>query len=123
MKGTLISRCTKSAAKFESATKEFQARILISDAVFIELNDPVAWFLRPVDRIQVDERTVVLFEVYNNDPDAIRDLKWKSQSDLEKALLAFFAGRIDESKSFFSRILPVFPDDPVVKHHIRRLGL
>jgi len=123
MNGTLISECTKSAARVESATKEFQTRILISDAVFVELNDPQTWFLRPVERIQIGERTSVLFEVYNNDPEVIRNLKWKTQDDLEKALLAFFAGRFDESKILISRILPVFPDDPVVKHYMRRLNL
>lgn len=119
--GTLISGCTKSAAKFESATKEFQARILISDAAFVELNDPLAWFLRPVNRTQIGDRTAVLFEVYNNDPEVIRDLKWKTQGDLEKALLAYFAGRLEESKMWFSRILPVFPDDPVVKYYNSRI--
>jgi class 3 adenylate cyclase len=123
MNGTLLSGSAKSAAKLEFATKELQARILISDAVFIELHDPLAWFLRPVERIQIGERTAVLFEVYNNDPEVIRNLKWKTQNDLEKALLAFFAGRFDESKIFINRILPVLPDDPVVKHYVHRLNL
>jgi len=123
MKETLISGCTKAAAIFEAATKEFQSRILISDAVFVELNDPLSWFLRPVERILINERPAVLFEVYNNDPEVIRDLKWKTQSDLEKALLAFFAGRYEESKSYISRILTLFPEDPVVKHYRRHLNL
>jgi len=119
--GALISTCVRCAGKFEAATKLFSSKILINDAVFMALSDPLAWFLRPVDRLSLGGRTTFLFEIYNNDPEELRDLKWRTQGDLERAMYAWFAGQYDDSRLYLSRIQAVFPDDPVTRYYFRRL--
>lgn len=121
--GTVVSSCVKCAGKYESATKQFNARILINGTVFSELADPLSWFLRPVDRIDLLGEFAFLFEVYNNDQDLLRDLKWKTQGDLERGVYAYFSGNLDESRSYISRVLSVFPDDPVACSYAHRLQL
>lgn len=121
--GTVVSTCVKCAGKYEAATKQFNARILINGTVFSELADPLSWFLRPVDRIELQGEFAFLFEVYNNDQDQLRDLKWKTQDDLERAVYAYFSGNYDESRTYVSRVLAVFPDDPVARHYAHRLQL
>jgi class 3 adenylate cyclase len=121
--GTVVSSCVKCAGKYESATKQFNSRILINGTVFSELADPLSWFLRPVDRIDLLGEFAFLFEVYNNDQDLLRDLKWKTQGDLERGVYAYFSGNLDESRSYISRVLSVFPDDPVARSYAHRLQL
>lgn len=117
----IISSCVRCAGRFESTTKLFGSKILINEAVFAGLSDPLAWFMRPVDRLEMDGRTSFLFEVYNNDPDSVRDLKWRTQGDLEHAVYAWFAGQYDEARVFIARVLAVFPGDLVAQHYYRRL--
>lgn len=117
----VISSCVRCAGRFESTTKLFGSKILINEAVFAGLSDPLAWFIRPVDRLEMDDRMSFLFEVYNNDPDTLRDLKWRTQGDLEHAVYAWFAGQYEESRAFISRVLAVFPADSVAQHYFRRL--
>jgi len=91
--------------------------------VFSGLSDPVSWYLRPVDRIEVGTTPSFLFEVYNNDEETVRDLKWKTQSDLEHAVYAYFAGQHEESRVFLTRVLLAFPDDSVARWYADRLQL
>lgn len=123
MDGAVISSCVKCADKLESATKLYMSRILVNETVFAELSDPLAYFLRPVDRMEAGGKSFFLFEIYNNDNDELRDLKWKTQGDLEHAVFSYFSGELEESKSFLSRVLAFFPDDPVAQHYARRLQL
>ncbi len=118
----VISSCLQCASKIEAATKLFYSRILVNQSVFAGLMDPLAWFMRPVDRIEVGGRVSFLFEVYNNDTDTLRELKWRTQSDLEHALFAWFAGNMEEARRYLAKVLAVFPDDPVAAHYQRRLG-
>ena len=119
--GAIISRCVKCAGRFESTTKQFNSRILINEAVYAGLSNPLAYFIRPVDRINAGEQASFLFEVYANDSDTMRDLKWRTQSDLEHALYAWFSGHYDEARIFLEKVLQFYPDDPVASHYARRL--
>ncbi len=123
MDGAFISHCVACAGRMEASTKLYRSRILINGNVFSGLSDPVAWFLRPVDRIEVGARQSFLFEVYNNDDETERDLKWKTQGDLEHAVYAWFSGQHDEAKFFLARVLELFPEDPVARHYAERLQI
>ena len=90
------------------------------DDVFSFLNGYLE-LVRPVDRINAGEQTSFLFEVYANDSDTMRDLKWRTQSDLEHALYAWFSGHYDEARIFLEKVLQFYPDDPVASHYARRL--
>lgn len=121
--GAILSDCIRCALKFETAARVFGARILINGAVFAGLSEPLAWFLRPVDRIETDGITSFLFEVYNNDSDTVRDLKWKTQGDLERAVFAYFGDDSETAKRHLSVVLQTFPDDPVARHYAQRLQM
>jgi class 3 adenylate cyclase len=122
MDGTVISSCVKGAAHFESTTKLFHSKILISEAVYFALSDPSGWQARPVDRVEIGDRVSFLFEVYSTEPDDIRELKWKTQDDLEHAVFSWFLGQHDEARVFLARVLSVFPEDPVAKYYETRLS-
>ncbi len=123
MDGTFVSHCVACAGKLESCTKLYRSRILISGAVLSGLSDPLSWFLRPVDRIEIGIEPAFLFEVYNNDEERVRELKWKTQNDLEHAVFAYFAGQHDESRIFLTRVLSSYPDDPVARYYAGRIQL
>ncbi len=122
MDGTVISSCVKGAAHFESTTKLFHSKILVSEAVYSALSDPSRWLARPVDQVEIGDRVSFLFEVYSTEPDDIRELKWKTQDDLEHAVFSWFSGQHDEARVFLTRVLRVFPEDPVAKYYETRLS-
>lgn len=121
--GAIISGCVRRVGLFEQTARKFSSKILISNSVFSELPDPLAWFIRPVDRLEIDGLPVFLFEVYNNDPDIVRNLKHQTQSDLEHMLYSYFSGRTDEACHFFVKANAVFPDDPVLHSFSRNLPI
>jgi class 3 adenylate cyclase len=121
--GTVISHCVKCAGRFESATKQFQSKILVNESVYAGLPNPLEFFLRPVDRIETGSRPSFIFEVYANDSETVRELKWKTQSDLEHALFAWFVGQYDEARAFIERVLSRYPDDPVALFYAHRLEI
>jgi len=121
MDGAVLSSCVKSAEQLEQATKYYKSRILVNEAIFASLSDPQAYFLRPVDRIGADDRGSFLFEVYNNDPEELRDLKWKTQGALERGLFAFFAGKTTEAAQHLSSVLVQNPNDPVASLFLSRV--
>ncbi len=119
--GTVISHCVKCAGRFESATKQFHSKILVNESVYAGLPNPLEFFLRPVDRVETGSGPSFIFEVYANDSETIRDLKWNTQSDLEHALFAWFIGHYDEARVFIERVLLRYPDDPVARFYAQRL--
>ena len=121
--GTVISQCVKCAGRFESATKQFHSKILVNEAVYAGLPNPLEFFLRPVDRVETGPRPSFIFEVYANDPETVRELKWNTQSDLEHALFAWYVGHYDEARVFIERVLHRYPDDPVARFYARRLEI
>ncbi len=119
----ILSDCLRCALRFETASRVFGSRILINGAVFAGLSEPLSWFLRPVDRAESDGMASFLFEVYNNDPDPVRDLKWKTQGDLEHAVIAYFGDEPEAAKQYLNNILKTFSDDPVARHYAQRLQM
>lgn len=117
----IVSGYLRRAGSFERAARQFHSKILISAASLSELPDPLAWFIRPVDRPNIDGSREFLFEVYNNDPDVVRELKLQTQDDLERMLYSAFSGRKDEAWLFFEKARAVFPDDPVLRSFAREM--
>lgn len=120
MEAAVLSAAVRSAVLFESETKRFHARILISESVLADLPSPQAWFIRPVDRIRGRCRESFVFEAYNNDPEDLRELKWKTQGDLEQGILAWHLGRRDEANSHFEKVLQLNPSDIVAVHYLNK---
>lgn len=116
--GTVLSDCVRSAGCFEAETKRFHSSILINESVIADLPNPQAWFIRPVDQIDTGSRLAFLFEVYNNDPEDLRDRKWKSQDDLERGVFAWHAGRREEACMRFEEVLATHPSDFIAKHYL-----
>jgi two-component system sensor histidine kinase ChiS len=117
----VISSCVKGAARIESLTKVYQSRILVNGAVFGGLSDPLSWFVRPVDQVDTGNGTQFLFEIYNNDSNSVRDMKWKTQGELEHALYSWFAGNFEDCRRYITRVLEHFPSDPVAHLYAERL--
>lgn len=114
--GAVFAGAVVRSGLFERSFRQFRSKILLGASAYADLPDPLAWFIRPVDRPDVDGIPEILFEVFNNDPDVVRDLKYRTQGDVERMLYSAFAGRTDEARSFFEKARAVFPDDPVLQH-------
>lgn len=121
MDGAVISSCVNGAARFESTTKLFHSRILVSEAVYSALSDPASWLARPVEQLHIGDRTSFLFEIYSTDVLPIRELKWNTQSDLERAVFSWFSGQHEDARTFIEKVLKVFPEDYVAKYYEARL--
>lgn len=118
-----LSDCALCALKFDAAFLVFGSKIIINGLVYSALCEPLGWFIRPIDKTEVGDKPVFLFEVYNNDNDSLRDRKWKTQNDLERLVFAFFSDDLEEARMRLQILLRVFPEDYVVRRYASRLHL
>ncbi|MEM7019592.1 MAG: adenylate/guanylate cyclase domain-containing protein [Pseudomonadota bacterium] len=122
MEGTVISDAVNLASRLEGLTKMYSAPILISEYCFKTLNQPEAFDCRVVDKVAVKGKTesVTIIEVFNSDPEPIRNAKKALPPIFEQALSEYYARRFNEAMELFLQGLAEYPDDVVPKVFIER---
>ena len=61
----------------------------------------------------------MIYEVYNEDPPELQDLKQQSGTFLFKGLSYRHLGKWDQAIELFKEALRVYPNDLAAKHHIK----
>ncbi len=110
------------AARVESVTKVYRVPFLVSDATVARLSPASRFCLREVDRVRVvgREAPVVLHEVYDADPPALREAKQIAEHDWSEALRRYHARDFRGALAALSECARVLPEDPVVARHVER---
>ncbi len=113
MDGTVISDAVNLAARIESLTKVYRLQMLVSGHTRDRLTRPGTYAMRPIDVVVVRGKTqpVVLFEVFERDPEAMRAAKQATRADLEKGVEALVAGDVQTARRHFEASLALFPGD------------
>lgn len=111
MDGTVIADAVNLAARVESATKRYGARLLVTGTTASGLGP--GYRLREVDRVAVKgkEEPVSLFEVLDAEPKHLRRAKAASAPDFAEALRAFRARDWARARTGFERCAQQCPDD------------
>jgi len=120
MDGTVISDAVNVAARVESMTKHYSARIVITEATARGLGTEV--ILREVDRVAVKGKSdpVALFEVLDGELPGVREAKQASAAWFGLALLDFRARRFDSASAGFRRCLEACPEDGAATLYLGR---
>lgn len=108
------------AARIECTNKRYDSAMLISDATLAQLDDPAQFCIRRMERVMVVNRRqpVTIYEVYDEDPEAVRFAKNSAQRAFDEAFALFDAGDADAARAAFERCHELLPDDAVATLHI-----
>lgn len=122
METTVISDAVNQAARMESLTKTYGAKILLSLGTLNSINAPDNYSYRLVDVINLrgkNEPTFVI-ELLDCLPDEEKKLKLETKSELEKAIGFFRDNKIKESYEILNNILKININDAVVKIYMSK---
>jgi two-component system, sensor histidine kinase ChiS len=113
MQGTVISDAVNLASRIQDVTKLYGANIIISQESFIKLENPTDYGFRFLGKVRVKgkNRSVSLFEIFDGDQEEMRELKTRTKTDFETAILQFSKRQFDESSDLFKRIIAANSDD------------
>lgn len=110
----VIGDCVNVAARIETATKHYRVPLLVGDAA-IEALHASSFLVREVDRVRVKGHSgsVTLHEVFDADPEPLREAKLASLDDWRTALALYRRGDLLGALERFQRVCAALPDDRV----------
>ena len=122
MDTTVIGNTVNLASRLEGLTKVYKMPILISHYVYAKLTDPSEFFIREIDLVRVKgiEEPVYIYEVFDNDPDEIREAKYATREKFANALAAYRAGDFRGARILFESCAEGCPQDTVSHFFVRR---
>ncbi|NJO93328.1 MAG: tetratricopeptide repeat protein, partial [Hydrococcus sp. RM1_1_31] len=98
----------------------YKTPLLISHNTLACLKEPTKYALRAIARVQVrgKEEKVEVFEVFNADPPAQKQVKLETKELFAAALTHYEQGEIEEAKSLFEQCLQKNPNDCVAQTYL-----
>jgi class 3 adenylate cyclase len=109
----LISDTVNSAARMESSTKTYGARIILSEKSVRKLINPDQFNLRFIGEFQAKgkEEAIKLYECYNADTSELKAKKARTQPIFDQALKHFIEGSYDKSIVEYQKVIEMNPAD------------
>lgn len=122
MNSTVISDAVNLASRLEGVTKNYGASIVISESVRSRLPEHHAFDIRFLDKIQVKgkKEPVVIFEVFDGDPEELRGLKRGLAEKWQSAIGLYFRRDFHGAGRLFMEILQKLPDDVPARLYLAR---
>lgn len=123
METTVIGDAVNLTARLEAMTKRYGLAVILSDHVVKRLNGKAAdYHMREIDSIRVrgKENPTVLYELYEEDPDEIIELKNRYLGEWHEALIHYKMGNFEISREIFFNYLNNCPGDILAETYIRR---
>ncbi len=122
MEGTVISDAVNIASRVESLTKLYGASIIITKNTYTKLKRPDAYTIRILDKVVVKGKSkpTTIYEIFENDPEALFILKQKSLKQFEEGVLLFKKKKYSEALLIFQTITHNNPDDIAAQSYLHR---
>lgn len=122
MDGTVIGDAVNLAARMERLTKEYRVSILISEYTLYCLDQPSLWSIRFLDRTHVrgKQGTQSVYEVFNGDPQALREAKKRTLTLFEEALAYFHLDDLLTARKRLTAYLGTVPEDDAAQVYLER---
>ncbi|MGB5149889.1 MAG: AAA family ATPase [Mycobacterium sp.] len=117
---SIIGDAVNLAARIEGTNKRYDSALLISDSTYAALVDPDQFHIRRMERVMVvnRRRPVTVYEVYDEDPELLRQAKCAAQPAFDEAFALFDAGDIDRARVAFEFCQTLLPNDAVATLHV-----
>ena len=113
MDSTVIGDAVNLTARLEEATKTYHAPLIISQNTLYDLADPKKYDIRFLDRIRVKGKSqpLSIYEVFDNNAEALRNSKRESLPLFEKAVAYYHLKDIGKALPLFDKCIDISPDD------------
>jgi len=117
MQGTVISDSVNLASRLQNLTKTYGVSLIVSSHALFDLEDPNKFNFRFLDKVKIrgKEEPVAVYEVFDADPENLKELKKKTKEEFEKGVYDFHAGRIQEALARFLSVGGEAREDPPVE--------
>jgi hemerythrin-like metal-binding protein len=122
MDSTVIGDAVNLTARLEAATKTYHAPLIISQNTLYDLVDPKQYDIRFLDRIRVKGKSqpLSIYEVFNNNGEALRNSKRESLAIFEKAVAYYHLKDISKALPLFRQCIEISPDDYPALFYLER---
>ena len=96
--------------------------IVVSVQMLNRLLNPAKYNYRFIDKVQVKgkKETVSVYEIFDGEPERIRQLKQKSKQDFEDGIYFYHERRFAEAAVKFEQVLFQNPEDKAAQLHLER---
>jgi adenylate cyclase len=121
MDGTVISDAVNTASRIEGISKEYEIGVSVSERVLVGLEDPSVYRTRFLGKVGVKGKRepVSVFEVYDGDPEPLRDAKDRVRPTFERAIASFYDQDYARALELFKTVLERLPEDEASHHYVR----
>ena len=122
LEGTVISDAVNLAARLESLTKVYGSPILMSGQTLTNLDNPMDYNYRFIDKVKVKGKTesVSVFEVFDSNPFEIIDLKIQTRSLFEQGIVLYYNQCLPQAYKIFQDVLIINKEDRAAQFYIQR---
>jgi len=119
MKPAVIGDSINLASRVQGLNRRYGSELLLTEGTLALVSNSEDYSIRRVERVRVVNRSepVVIFEVFDEDPDELRALKLKSADTLAQAFELYDTGRFGRAGELFEACLEIVPGDRVAELH------
>jgi two-component system sensor histidine kinase ChiS len=113
MEGTVISDAVNLASRLEASTKSLGASLLVTADAIATVKGQSRFAHRALGRIRVPgrSRAVDVIEVFDADPEELRDRKRATRTQFEEAVALYREARFEAASAVFGAVLEQSHDD------------
>ncbi len=119
---TVIGDTVNTASRLEKLNKFYKTNLLITDTVYRNIENKDRYFVRRIDRVLLRGKVIpkTIYEVFNMDPDEIKEKKLKSLTYYEEALNHYYKRNFNEALKLFNEIKQHYLNDYIINLYIKR---
>jgi signal transduction histidine kinase/class 3 adenylate cyclase/FixJ family two-component response regulator len=116
----VVSDSVNTASRMEGLSKFYSASIIISEMTLSHIDNPNKYGHRFLGKVQVKGKKdiVSVYDVYDGDPEEIKQMKIETKSDFEEGLCLYFKKLFADAAVFFKKVVDLNPNDRAARLYL-----